>query len=389
MAKSMQVNIGGAMKKVKAIYINIGGTLHKVKKGVVNIGNSIKEFFSSELKFVTKFSTTLGAGAYNCVGTGVGDYLMFVEMQTGSSVSSGKVYCISIYNYTTTNPSSGASPAMEGKAAKLLKSDVGDGGYAFFVGGETRGSFYYDTVDCYDENLVKLSDVTALPNPASYAACCSFENNLLIAGGKQRSNTYSTTAFVYKQNLTQTLLSDINDTSYKSAAVATGNYCIVATNTTLDAYNNNFVKTSVSQTLTGGMRQNMGTMTINNIAVFAGGSNVNSDTTAKSTVDFYNSSLVRLTSANLDSVGIKFSPGTGVTIKENGVLLGGATSNWNQRIATYIISQDLTITVDTTTYSACKYGANAQSQDGLIGGFYGGKTSTNSNSKTLGIFTLE
>lgn len=392
MAKSMQVNIGGAMKKVKAIYINIGGTLHKVKKGVVNIGNSIKEFFTSQLKITQQLSTKTGTARDQGAGTGVGNYLLFAGGLNSSFNPVAEILSVSVTNYTTSTSLATMTQSRCQLGACTIKGTSSSNSYAIFAGGRNAGTGYYNTVNGYQgSNLTRVSSISTLPTRSALPACASFNSRALIAGGRSASNGYPKDVTTYNTALTRATLSDLTSTSYMASAAVAGNYCLIAEDDCVESYNSSFVKGSVSQTFTGGMRRYTGAMTVNNNAVFAGGHSVDDDTNIVTTVDFYNASLVRLTPAQLGEKSQYYN--SGITVNGYGVLVGGANSKGgNQMLYSHVISPDLTITFNNSTSdirSTYYLGSSAETQDGMTGGHFGGEDGAGDKSNALFVFTME
>lgn len=183
---------------------------------------------------------------------------------------------------------------IDGKARKVKKAYIGVNGVArpWWGGGDLK---YYGSL-----SGIMAKDLAATNN-GTYA----------LFGGGRTLNTNSFAVVAINSALTRTSAPNLSVGVYPSAA-RSGNYAIFAglANGTVECYNTSLTKVTKSLSAE---RSGMGAATVNNYAVFAGGSGYSK------TVEAFDTSLTRHTASQL-STGVLECRGTTVG---NYALFGG------------------------------------------------------------------
>ena len=298
MAKSMQLNIGGGMRKVKSMYINIGGVLRKVKKGFVNIGGVLKEFFGGGVERVVitidplkslpqnNYNVTLGgaeAGTYavfsalttlkktftaysntfvrSAIGidegrpsvnaASTGDYAVFVGGYyyngDGSSSTTPKRLDAIDKNLTITTKSYVVDYAMERNTA------ISNNGTAFFAGGtHPNGSWdqpWY-TVLYVDNNLVY--NTSSLASSKTGVGGASVGSKALYVAGEHTSSNGKTTEYsdveCFTNSGTKTTLAASTLSGVVRGDCSNQKYAVFFQTGKYEAYDSNLVRTTGTQT---------------------------------------------------------------------------------------------------------------------------------------------
>ena len=135
---------------------------------------------------------------------------------------------------------------------------------------------------------------------------------------------------VYNSSLVKSTASDFNHHHNRGVATTVGNYALFAGgsygtygSTDVDVYNSSLVKSTASNL--SGKRVDFSATSVGDYALFAGGTNItytNDEPEYYSTVDVYNSSLVKSTATNL-TVGVSDLSAT--TVGNYALFGGGGT----------------------------------------------------------------
>ena len=308
MAKSMQLNISGAMRKVKSIYINIGGTLRKVKKGFVNIGGVLREFFGGEPSYYGT-ATALSTARQNMGSTSFNNYAIFA----GGNGPSGATNIVESYNSSLT------------RASRNSLSQTTNVSCGSSVSTHALFSVNENIVNAYSISFTR-SIPSKLSSSRYNMASAEVGYYALFAGGKSSSSGSSSRVVdaYLNSSLTRTTASSLK-TGCRTNGTHVGNYAIFAGGSTssgytdvANAYNTSLVKSN--PTSLSSARGSIGTANIGNYAIFAGGR----ATSSTDVVDTYNQTLTRGTTIYLSS---KDSAMHGATAGDFAIFAGETCTN--------------------------------------------------------------
>lgn len=216
------------------------------------------------------------------------------------------------------------------------------GNYALFAGGVTATNAAMPTVNAYSATLIrKIADAMSIQR-THHTATTAGGQYAVISGGASNASyiDYYDTSLTHSQTINA-----ISETRYKAAATPVGNYALVAggqrsataTSTarnTIEAYD-----TSLSCQLAtnlGAARYRLAATTIGDYAIFSGGYNGSS---TLSNTDVYNSSLTRTTVA-----GRKRYNHAGTTVGNYAVFAGGNDGDNGSTDAAFAYDKSLTLT---------------------------------------------
>ena len=244
--------------------------------------------------------------------TTVGDYALF-----GGGDENGYSNAIDVYNSRLVK---GTASSLSAARNYIATTTVGN--YALFGGGHAgsanQASAYYSTVDVYNSNLVK-STATNLTHKPNHLAATTVGNYALFAGGETYTSSsvsgdyiYLSTVDTYNSNLVKGTASSLSAARKYLAATTVRDYALFGGGfyydnngnstalSTVDTYNSNLVKGIAPEFSVA--RYVLAATTVGNYALFGGGSTIVSSSSSKvSTVDAYSSSLTRSSPTGLSA----------------------------------------------------------------------------------------
>ena len=306
MAKKVYVGIDGKARQVKQIYIGIGGLARKVKKAYVGVGGIARIFWSGgELAYYGTIGSPATAG--ECVGASVGTYALFLG---GSNSADATAYSQSLTAISA--PDSSRRGMGEGCGVSV-------GQYAIFGGGRDQTSI--EATDAYDGSLVKSGTILPIVNMQMNAASTTIGSYGLIGGGAiyvdyaKESDRYVT---VYDESLTRSYVL-LSSPRYDCGAASVNEMAIFAGGT-----NNQGAKTTVADvfnlSLTGSTTElsvamaNFSAVSLPGHALFASGTGSNA----------FDGSLVRSVPASLS---VLREDAVSLRLGEFGMFAGGCNES--------------------------------------------------------------
>ena len=269
---------------------NCKGIAKKLIKGYIGVGGVARPFFSDEKKlFYYGNANDLSVARTRLRAASVSNYALFAGGLHGT------VYEDVVDTYSS-NLVKGTAANLPQYAMEMCAGSVGD--HAVFAGGQMGTSSYYNGVVAYDLNLTKNTSISNMSNRRNRGATGNVEDYILFAGGST-----TRTVDAYSSKLVKQSLSDLSGSRNDFLGLKIGEHCIfpggasgVTPYATVDIYDKNLVK-STATALSTARRHFMGAVTGEH-ALIAGGV-INSDGDTTSTVETYDSSLVKGTVANL------------------------------------------------------------------------------------------
>lgn len=351
----MKVYVGkdGVAKAVKAIYVGVKGVakcimrpsgIYKYNGNVTPLSAGRFGLAATTVKNYALFAGGASADKYtntvdaydssltrstpvslvnkciNLAATPIGNYALFAGGLSSSydSISQVQAYDSSL---TRSSPASSLSPARESLAATTLGND-----YAFFAGGyDSRTSTNYSTINTYNSSLSRVDVKSGLTVARYDLAATTVGKYVVFAGGEtidknSRQSTYRNTVNSYNEYLTQTNPTSLSYARSNLAAASVGDYALFAGGETIDiysddvytnydtvnAYDQYLTRINPLYGLTAG-RFFLAATTVNDHALFAGGSsnryddNMNLLDTYYNTVDSYDRTLTRTAITGLDT----------------------------------------------------------------------------------------
>lgn len=197
------------------------------------------------------------------------------------------------------------------------------GNYALFAGG--YGSTVYATVDAYDDNLTKTT-ASELSLIRHSLAGGSTDSRAIFAGGYSGA-TASDTVDSYDNSLTRGILTSLDNKCWNLSSATVGTTVVFAGGSIDSGYSS-----SVCGYISGGMkmttannlsvaREYMGSTTIGNYALFAGGYNGS----YSAVVDAYDATLTRKNVTNLSTARSRLA---GTTVGNYALFAGGRKGDY-------------------------------------------------------------
>lgn len=327
--------------KVKKAYIGVENKARKIKKGYIGVGGVARLFYSAEKKLAyygyigNKFTT-----ATNLVGGSVGNYAMFNEGQANKQTVA--------YNSSLVAT---APDDLHNRRYDMTAITVGlSKEYLLFCGGTVPVSHMpTSAVDVYDSNLTKGTNLALSQINASQAGG-SINGYGVVAGGDW-GNTSARGAMVefFSSALVRSLASDLSEQrSLLASVVIKGEYILFgggskvdgSYSSKVDIYDKNLVK-KTGMALSTGKSKLLGAATESS-GLFAGGYNG----TYLTTVDTFNSQLVRGTATNLSHAHYN---GGCLSLRGYALFVSGNTSSSSsadKRVSSYdnnLLKQELSI----------------------------------------------
>lgn len=332
----------GISRKVKKAYVGVDSKARKIKKGYIGVGGIARLFYSGEKKLAyygyigDKFTT-----ATNLVGGSVGNYAMFNEGQANKQTVA--------YNSSLVAT---APDDLHNRRYDMTAITVGlSKEYLLFCGGTIPVSYMQTSaVDVYDSNLTKGTNLALSQLNASQAGG-SINGYGVVAGGDWGSTT-AKGAMVefFSSALVRSLASDLSEQrSLLASVVIKGEYILFgggskvdgSYSSKVDVYDKNLVK-KTDMALSTGKNRLLGAAT-EACGLFAGGYNG----TCLTTVDTFNSQLVRGTATNLSHAHYN---GGRLSLRGYALFISGCTSNSSssadKRVSSYdnnLLKQELSI----------------------------------------------
>ncbi len=226
----------------------------------------------------------LSKARYEFAATSVGDYALF----------GGGYYSSDVDAYST-NLTHSTPTVLDEKRNRLTAT--ANQSYALFGGGEryNNGTDYYPNVDAYNADLVH-STAAGLSEGRSYLAATTVGDYSLFAGGELPGRLSSEKVDAYDNSLAQATATNLSIGRYSLVATTVGDHAIFAggyasggtTCSRVDAYSSNLVN-SILTDVTSYYCQDA--TTVGNYALFG--------ICYSTSVDVYNSNLIKLTPINL------------------------------------------------------------------------------------------
>ena len=168
----------GIAKKVSRMYVGVDGVARRIKKGYIGVGSVARPFTSSE-------PTYFGFTPNNLVGHKYG--LFSASTQDYAFIAGGHYYrdvCETFDKSLTYSEITGLSnKAFYGSGVSFKNK-------AYFAGGMTEyGSYFYSTVECYDNSKTKTVLSDGLSVARGRLAGATVGDYLLFAGGESSSGS--------------------------------------------------------------------------------------------------------------------------------------------------------------------------------------------------------
>lgn len=289
MAKKGYIGISGKARKIKKAYLGISSKARKIKKAYIGIGGVARPCWTGgELEYYG-IITGLATARYDFAGAPVGNYAV---MCGGINASGVKLKNMEAYNrslvrtvkadtltYHTSGLASAANPT-----------------YAIFAGGLGNQSESFSSTYAFNSSLVVSK--TSLGNSASSLSGASVGDYAIFTGG-YTGEDYVKTGYAFSSSLTRTAC-NLSVTKSGHVGASNPNYALFTGggSATTNAFNSSLVQSTPSA-ITSTARYGIGGGQIGNYAVFAGGTASRTSNTAQTTVEAYNTSLVKSTLTSL------------------------------------------------------------------------------------------
>lgn len=320
MAKKALVTDGGVYHKVKKGFVTHEAVYRKIKKAFMTVGGVYRPCWSGgELAYYGP-AETLSQDRMNASAATVGKYALIAG---GYRVSD---YYKNVDAYDTSLTRTTAT-SLRSSGYGIGAASVGD--YALF------GKAGY--MDAYNSSLTR-SNATALSTSRSELTAASIGNYALFAGGMGSSSMTSySTVDAYNASLTRSVATALTGNRMRLAATTVGSYALFAggcqsytssdavRRAYVDAYNASLTKTTATDLTTA--RHDMGTTTVGNYALFAGGDQSDSWRTQEATVvEVYNASLTKSTATDLSTKRMWALAHGATTVGDYALFPGGSYS---------------------------------------------------------------
>ena len=330
---------GSVAIKMNRLFVGVNNVARKVKKAYIGINGIARKFFGPILKYIGTTTSTLSSYKCDLASAVTGNYALFaggLYEYDNDGYSATAVNTVDAYNNTLIKSTpSNLDTQVEGLAGVSFNN------YALFGGGKSNAALYpiQTTVNVYNNSLSKLTSV-ALSTRRHYLNGGKIGNYALFAGGYQVNitNTYlnSIDAFDTSLVLIDPAPDSLSEKKRQFATAQSSNYLLFAGGqtsdsnllSTVDAYNTSLVKTTCTDLSVG--RPLLAGTVIDNIYLFAGGGSSSVGNT--SVIDVYNS-LIKTDSLSLSVARYGL---TGVVIDEYIIFAGGANRTTNP-VRTYAV----------------------------------------------------
>lgn len=357
----VMIGIDGKAKEVKEAYVGVNGVAKCIGKArsvsggteVVKKSNAPNASVSVAYKAATTFK----------------DYFIFAggSKSTDFSNASGITSAVDIYKNLIKSSVSLTDTRYDA-------SGISNDQYAFVIGGRYGYLAARSNANVFDDNLTRTS--IELTYAGSGIACTSIDNTVIAAGGSKSCNSKTSTNYGYVQTIDENLVVSKASSNLsksrgwasaecvnKKIIIAGGSNAYATALNTVDAYDENLVKTNI--TSLSSARSCMGSVSFNDYAIFAGGGvccpSRLSDA-KKAVVDCYDSNLTRTSLSNL-SIARK-NMGS-ATMQNYCLFAGGNTGQSYTSITTNvdIYNKELVKTIDklnTASSTLCATSTNTQ-----------------------------
>lgn len=238
-------------------------------------------------------------------------------------------YNADLVHSTATNLSEGRS--------RLAATTVGD--YSLFAGGELAGNVSSDKVDAYDNSLAQTT-ATSLSIGRYALVATAVGNHAIFAGGYASGGTSCSRVDAYSSNLVRSTLADVTS-YYCQDATTTGDYALFGRCyfTSVDVYNSNLIKLTPTNLSEG--KSDFTATSVGSFALFGGGRYLNEKN--YTTVEGFDNNLVLHQFEDL-SVARGYLAATAVS---NYALFGGGyASTYEATVDCYeYVEKDLELTL--------------------------------------------
>lgn len=300
--------VGDFTGEVINVPVNVA---RKVRRGYVGVGGVARPFWTGgELTYYGEIP--LSAEFKDLTGANNKNYALFAGGHRNGSMSA------TVITYDK-NLIAGMAPDSTNKSYDYGATSVGD--HALFAGGGGHNSSY-TTVDAYDSNLVKTAAPSLDRKSDRLSGTCN-GNHAIFAGGlyvtesiDDDPNAY---VYAYDENLTRTLLTDLDAARCDIAATSIGELAIFAGGVTggssggrnyadvVDCYDATLTKLAVEKLTT--QHEDRYAASVGGYALIAGGYGYsNGSNKYYDTVEVYDSNLTHTLGTPL-SVGRAWAKG--------------------------------------------------------------------------------
>lgn len=203
----------------------------------------------------------------------------------GERYNSGTNYYPNVDAYNADLVHSTAADLSEGRSY-LAATTVGD--YSLFAGGELPGRLSSEKVDAYDNSLAQAT-ATNLSIGRCLLVATTVGDHAIFAGGNASGGTSCSRVDAYSSNLVNSILADVTS-YYCQDATTVGNYALFGRcySTSVDVYNSNLIK--LTPINLSEEKSDFVTTSVGSFALFGGGRYLNEKNCA--TVEGFDNNLV-------------------------------------------------------------------------------------------------
>lgn len=332
MAKAAYVGIADKARRITDIYVGVNDTARKVKKAYVGVNGVARLFFKHMNNGKSDTTLTLSQARADLQGNSVGNYIIFAG---GNNYGYERYPTSNAHIHYNTVDAFNENLVRSTSVLGYRKANLAtarNANYAFFAGGETTSSNSSSkgtasaSINAFDSSLVRSSP-TNLSSSVYQCAGARVGVYAIFAGGHNGSSG-SKKVDAYNNSLAKSTATDLTYDVALVSGVSVGNYALFGGGYTpgtsggrnnVNAYNSSLVKSTPSNFYSSLSRR--ATATIGNYAVFVGGfRGYTSGSYTSAVVDFYSAS--NLTHTYVTNFPTKVDLNAGASIGKLG-LFGG------------------------------------------------------------------